>query len=93
MDAILCAAQARQRRRLPGDEASSMNEFEPCSVCARTPLVGEAVTVIGDRQRESAVCDLCLDRPRAARLGVPLRRERVRAANTLDVAANSSIAA
>jgi hypothetical protein len=70
-----------------------MNEFESCSVCTRTPLVGEAVTVLGGRGREAVVCDLCLERPRAARLGVPLRRERVRAANSLDVAANSSIAA
>ena len=72
-----------------------MDEFEPCSVCARTPLVGEAVTVVGDRarDRESVVCDLCLERPRAANLGVPLRRERVRAAISLDLAANSSIAA
>jgi hypothetical protein len=72
-----------------------VDEFEPCSVCARTPLVGEAVTVVGDRDRdrESVVCDLCLERPRAANLGVPLRRERVRAAISLDLAANSSIAA
>jgi hypothetical protein len=72
-----------------------VDEFEPCSVCARTPLVGEAVTVVGDRDRdrESVVCDLCMERPRAANLGVPLRRERVRAAISLDLAANSSIAA
>jgi len=72
-----------------------VDEFEPCSVCARTPLVGEAVTVVGDRDRdrESVVCDLCLERPRAANLGVPLRRERVRAAISLELAANSSIAA
>jgi hypothetical protein len=70
-----------------------MDEFEPCSVCARTPLVGEGVTVIGDRDHESVVCDLCLERPRAANLGATLRRERVQAAISLDVAANSSIAA
>jgi hypothetical protein len=29
-------------------------------------------------QRESPVCDLCLERPRAAALGEPARRERVR---------------
>jgi hypothetical protein len=29
-------------------------------------------------QRESAVCDLCLERPRTAALGEPARRERVR---------------
>jgi hypothetical protein len=85
--------QATQRRRQPRGEAILVNEFEPCSVCARTPLVGEAVTVIGDHDRESVVCDLCLERPRTARLGVPLRRERVRAAISLDIAANSSIAA
>jgi hypothetical protein len=70
-----------------------MDEFERCSVCARTPLVGEGVTMVGCPQRESMVCDLCLERPRAANLGARLRRERVRAANSLDVAANSSIAA
>jgi hypothetical protein len=31
-----------------------------------------------DGGRESAVCDLCLERPRVAALGEPLRRERVR---------------
>jgi hypothetical protein len=70
-----------------------MDEFDRCSVCARTPLVGERVTVVGDRARESVVCDLCLDRPRAANLGTKLRRERVHAAISLDIAANSSIAA
>ena len=85
--------QATQRSRRPGDEGIWMDEFERCSVCARTPLVGEGVTVLGDRDRESVVCDLCLERPRAANLGKTLRRERVRAAISLDVAANSSIAA
>ena len=86
-------AVATQRRRRRGGEGVSMDEFERCSVCARTPLVGEAVTVVGNRDREAMVCDLCLERPRAANLGVALRRERVRAAISLDVAANSSIAA
>jgi hypothetical protein len=85
--------QATRRRPDPRGEAILVDEFERCSVCARTPLVGEAVTVVGDRDRESVVCDLCLERPRAANLGVPLRRERVRAAISLDLAANSSIAA
>ena len=88
----MCVGATQRRRRTVG-EAVSMDEFERCSVCARTPLVGEAVTVVGDRDRESVVCDLCLERPRAANLGVALRRERVRAAISLDVAANSSIAA
>jgi hypothetical protein len=86
-------AEATQRSCGPGGEALLMDEFERCSVCARTPLVGEGVTVLGDRGRESVVCDLCLGRPRAANLGARLRRERVRAAISLDVAANSSIAA
>jgi hypothetical protein len=85
--------QATQRSRRPADEGNWMDEFERCSVCARTPLVGEGVTVLGDRDREFVVCDLCLERPRAANLGVSLRRERVRGAISLDVAANSSIAA
>jgi hypothetical protein len=34
--------------------------------------------MMGKGQRESAVCDLCLERPRAAALGEPARRERVR---------------
>ncbi len=59
-------------------EAVWMDEFEPCSICARTPLVGESVTMLGDAAPVSPVCDLCLGRPRAAALGEPLRRERVR---------------
>jgi hypothetical protein len=55
-----------------------MDEFTPCSICLRTPLVGEEVTVMGKGDHESAVCDLCLARPRAAALGEQLRRERVR---------------
>jgi hypothetical protein len=54
-----------------------MDEFTPCSACSRTPLVGERVTVMHDGRRESAVCDLCLERPRTAVLGEPARRERV----------------
>ena len=57
-----------------------MDEFAPCSICLRTPVVGETVTLIGDGERESAVCELCLQRPRARSLGEPLRRERVRSA-------------
>jgi hypothetical protein len=55
-----------------------MEEFTPCSICSRTPLVGEGVTVIDDGSRESPVCDLCLGRPRVRALGEPSRRERVR---------------
>jgi hypothetical protein len=54
-----------------------MDQFTPCSICLRTPLVGEEVTIIRKGELESAVCDLCLERPRAA-LGEQLRRERVR---------------
>lgn len=51
-----------------------------CSVCARTPLVGEGVTVMRKDRRESCVCDLCLERPRAAQLGEAARRERIKSA-------------
>ena len=66
--------------RPAGGEPSYMDEFRPCSICLRTPLVGERMTVIGNGRRESAVCSLCLERPRAGTLGEPLRRERVRSA-------------
>ena len=56
-----------------------MEEFGRCSVCSRTPLVGEEVTVCQRRGgSESFVCDLCLDRPRSRALGERTRRERVR---------------
>jgi hypothetical protein len=54
-----------------------MDEFTRCSACSRTPLIGEEMTVMLKGQRESAVCDLCLERPRTAALGEPARRERV----------------
>ncbi len=57
-----------------------MDEFTCCAVCSRNPLIGEQVTVIAGEGRESPVCDLCLDRPRAFDLGDPLRRERIRSA-------------
>jgi len=66
-----------------------MEELRPCSVCARIPLVGEEVTVVvaprgrgrdGAAAPESMICDLCLCKPRAAALGEPIRRERVRSA-------------
>ncbi|MFN8159932.1 MAG: hypothetical protein U0R52_02650 [Solirubrobacterales bacterium] len=57
-----------------------MEEASRCSVCTRTPLVGETVTIVHDGSRESAVCDLCASKPRAASLGEPARRERVRSA-------------
>jgi hypothetical protein len=60
-----------------GGEGVGMDEFTRCSACARTPLVGEQVTVMDDGQRESAVCDLCLGRPRSAVLGEPVRCERI----------------
>ena len=55
-----------------------MDEFAHCCTCARVPLLGESVTVMREGERESAVCDLCLDRPRSNVLGEPVRRERVR---------------
>jgi hypothetical protein len=57
-----------------------MEESVRCSVCARTPLVGEGVTVMRAARREAVVCDPCLERPRAAQLGDAVRRERVRSA-------------
>jgi hypothetical protein len=58
----------------------AMDEFDRCSVCARTPLVGEGVTVLRRADREATVCDLCLAKPRAAALGELIRRDRVRTA-------------
>jgi hypothetical protein len=57
-----------------------MDDFTRCSVCSRTPLIGERVTVVSGARRESPVCELCLGRPRAAELGEPQRRERIRSA-------------
>jgi len=58
-----------------------MEDFEQhCAVCARTPLIGEGLTVVGRGQREDLVCDLCLAKPRAAALGEQLRRCRVKSA-------------
>lgn len=57
-----------------------MEEFAPCSVCARTPLVGEGVTVMQMGRREAIVCDQCLSAPRTGSLGEAVRRERVRSA-------------
>ena len=57
-----------------------MEDFEHCSICARTPLVGEGFTVVGGGRREQLVCDLCLAKPRAAALGEQLRRGRVKSA-------------
>jgi hypothetical protein len=57
-----------------------MDEFDHCSVCARTPLVGEGITVLRRGESEAMVCDLCLAKPRAAALGERIRRDRVRTA-------------
>jgi hypothetical protein len=57
-----------------------MEEFSCCSVCCRTPLVGESVTVLARGRREAPVCDLCRRKPRAAQLGERVRRDRVRSA-------------
>jgi hypothetical protein len=55
-----------------------MQEFTPCSVCGRTPVIGERVSVMSTGRRESPVCELCLERPRARALGNLVRTERVR---------------
>jgi hypothetical protein len=55
-----------------------MDEFTSCAVCKRTPLVGEGITVMNSGGSESAVCDLCLERPRTAALGEAVRRDRIR---------------
>jgi hypothetical protein len=57
-----------------------VDEFTTCAACSRTPLVGERVTLMSDGSREAPVCELCSDRPRAAALGEPVRRERIRSA-------------
>ena len=57
-----------------------MEEFTRCSVCARTPLVGERVTILRDASREAPVCDLCIAKPRSGALGEAVRRERVKTA-------------
>jgi hypothetical protein len=43
-------------------------------------LVGEGVAVIPHRGGEAIVCDLCIAKPRAAALGEPVRRDRIRSA-------------
>jgi hypothetical protein len=68
--------QAGGRGAVPNRTA--MEEFTRCTVCTRTPLVGEQMTVMSAGRRESAVCDLCLERPRAETLGTAVRRERIR---------------
>ena len=58
-----------------------MDEFAHCSVCARTPLVGEQVTVMRKGRRDAVVCDQCLRTPRAQALGEATGRERIRSAD------------
>ena len=53
-------------------------EFDRCSVCSRTPLVGESITLLRRGKRDAIVCDLCLAKPRAAALGEAIGRDRVR---------------
>lgn len=60
---------------------TGMEELGHCSVCTRTPLVGEGVTIVRRGEAESVVCDLCAAKPRAAVLGEPIRRDRVRSAS------------
>lgn len=57
-----------------------MDEFSRCSVCSRTPLVGEQMTLMRAGRRRSAICELCEESPRVAALGEIVRRERVRTA-------------
>jgi hypothetical protein len=57
-----------------------MDEFARCSVCARTPIVGETVSLFRTGRRERPVCDLCIAKPRAQALGDPVGRVRVRSA-------------
>jgi hypothetical protein len=57
-----------------------MDELPRCEACARTPLVGEGITVIAGDRGEVIVCDLCRAKPRAAALGDPVRRDRIRTA-------------
>jgi hypothetical protein len=54
-----------------------MEELARCSVCSRTPLVGEEVTVFAG---ERLVCDPCRAKPRVRAFGEPVRRERIRTA-------------
>ncbi len=55
-----------------------MDEFSQCAICSRMPLVGEGVTVMQRGRREAIVCDPCIAKPRAAELGEPVRRERMK---------------
>ena len=57
-----------------------MDEFSQCAICSRMPLVGEGVTVMQRGRREAIVCDPCIAKPRAAELGEPVRRERMKTA-------------
>ena len=57
-----------------------MDEFSQCAICFRMPLVGEGVTVLQRGRREAIVCDPCIAKPRAAELGEPVRRERMKTA-------------
>ena len=55
-----------------------MQELDRCAVCRRTPLVGEEMLVLRGEARDSFVCALCIECPRASALGEMVRRERVR---------------
>ena len=57
-----------------------MDEFSPCSVCARTPLVGEQVSIVQKGRREAIICDQCLRTPRARALGEVTGRDRIQSA-------------
>jgi hypothetical protein len=76
----MCTHPGSGRRALGRGEPVPMDEFGRCSVCLRNPLIGERITVMRDGQREAAVCDFCLQSPRAKVLGEAVRRERVRSA-------------
>jgi hypothetical protein len=68
----------RERNRALPAERVYMDEFTTCFICERHPLVGEEVSLFADGSRETPVCDHCLPNPRAAALGEPVGRERIR---------------
>jgi hypothetical protein len=66
-------APALERQLLRGSVRTMVADRCSCSVCGRSPLVGELIQVFpGRKDREQSVCDLC-----ARGAGEPLRMERV----------------
>ena len=63
-----------ERQLLRSSVSTMESHRRPCSVCGRSPLVGERIQVFAARKaHELSVCDLC-----ARGAGEPLRMERVR---------------